>query len=127
MKRVALLLALVACSSGDGGSPVVGPLEGRWAGEYVIDTTAIQAEMQLVHSDDQVIGTLILDSGREASVSGTVNGNRLEASWGYIDQCGGQATTTADLVGERLLGAYESTDCNGTTTGEYDLTKQAAP
>ena len=100
MKRLALLLALVACGSGDGGSPVVGPLEGRWVGEYLIDTTVTQAEMQLVHSDDQVIGTLILEDGREASVSGTVTGSRMEASWGYIDPCGGQATTTADLVGD---------------------------
>ena len=53
MKWVALLLVLAAC--GDGGGPVVvGPLEGRWAGEYIVDTTATQAEMQLVHTDDQV-------------------------------------------------------------------------
>lgn len=123
MKWVALLLVLAAC--GDGGGPVVvGPLEGRWAGEYIVDTTATQAEMQLVHTDDQVVGTLILDSGREATVSGVVIESRMEATWSYIDQCGGQASTVATLVGENLIGTYESTDCDGTTSGSYSLAKQ---
>jgi hypothetical protein len=122
---VALLMTLAACDGGDGSDPGFGPFEGTWAGTYTnnADTTVVQAELQLSQSDDQVLGTIIV-AGREASLSGTVTGNRLEASWAYIDVCGGQVTTTADLVDDRLVGTYESVDCEGTTTGAYTLTRQ---
>jgi hypothetical protein len=124
---VALLVVLAACKDGDGGDPGFGPFEGTWVGDYVnmTDTTVVQAELLLSQSDDQVLGTSVV-GGREASVSGTVSGNRMEASWIYADQCGGQVTTTADLVngGTTIAGTFESSDCGGAATGEYTLTKQ---
>ncbi len=118
---IVVLAALVAC--GTEGEPSLGPFEGVWTGAYTIDTTITQAELQLSQSDDQVLGTLTVD-GREASLNGTVSGNRLEATWSYLDQCGGEATTVADLVAADLVGTYDATDCDGSRSGEYVLTKQ---
>jgi hypothetical protein len=61
--------------------------------------------------------TLTTNAGRSATVSGSVSGDRLEATFAYTDGCAGTATTTADLVDERvppeLTGNYTSTDCVG--------------
>jgi hypothetical protein len=131
MRRVcvALLVALAAC--GDNGSEPDDPVfDGTWTGVYTnnASTVAFQAELQLNQNGDQITGGLATSSGRSATVSGTVSGDQLEATFTYTDGCAGTATVTADLVDERvppeLTGTYVSTDCVGETTGTFALTKQ---
>lgn len=126
---VAILVALAACGD-NGGEPDASDFDGTWAGSYTnsLSQTPLQAQLQLSQDEDQVTGTLSTSSGRTASVSGSVSGDRLEATFTYTDGCDGTATTTADLLDERvppeLTGDYSSDDCLGETTGSYDLTKQ---
>jgi hypothetical protein len=87
-----------------------------------------QAELELSQDGDDITGSLITNSGRSATVSGSVSGDRMEATFTYTDECDGTATTEADLVDETdpptLTGTYSSTDCLGETTGGYSLIKQ---
>lgn len=129
MRRIVLLVMLAACG-GNGGEPNPTDFDGTWAGSYTNSTspTALQAELQLDQSGDQVTGTLTVSSGRSATVDGSVSGDQLEATFTYTDGCEGEATTTADLIDERvpaeLEGTYSSSDCVGETTGAYSLVKQ---
>jgi len=127
--QVTLLVALAACGD-NGGEPGAGSFEGTWTGSYTnsLSSVALQAELQLTQDGDEVTGTITTSSGRSATVTGTVSGDQMEATWAYTDACAGTATTTADLLDERvppdLEGDYTSTDCLGETTGDYALTKQ---
>lgn len=132
MKRayVALLVALVACGDDNGSEPGEDSFDGTWVGTYTnseSDVTA-SAELQLSQNDEQVTGTLTTGTGRTATLTADVSGDVLEGTFTYTDECEGTATTTADLVDEvdppELSGVYSATDCEGESTGSYELTKE---
>jgi hypothetical protein len=128
-RGVAFLVLLVACSD-DGSGPEERQFEGTWTGSYSnsASTVPFTAVMDLAQDGNAVTGTLSVSSGRAASVSGTVSGDQLEATFTYTDGCAGSATSTADLVDETippsLEGSYSSDDCQGETSGSYNLVRE---
>jgi hypothetical protein len=128
---LALIVLLSACGGDNGSGPNEESLEGTWVGDYTNTASpgvVFQGVLQLSQDGEQVTGTLTTNAGRSATVSGSVSGDRLDATFTYTDGCDGTATTTADLVDERvppeLTGNYTSTDCVGETAGGYSLVKQ---
>jgi hypothetical protein len=126
---LALIVLLSAC--GDNSEPDTPQYQGTWTGSYTNSASPdleFQAELELSQDGDDITGSLITNAGRSATVSGSVSGDRMEATFTYTDECDGTATTEADLVDETdpptLTGTYSSTDCLGETTGGYSLIKQ---
>jgi hypothetical protein len=66
-------------------------------------------------------------SSRSATVSGEVSGDQMDATFTYTDECGGTASSTADLsddtVPPTLTGQYAAIDCLGESSGEFDFIK----
>jgi hypothetical protein len=138
MQRFAVvaLLAVMGCGDGEGIVSVIGPptgtapFAGTWRGSYTNTAelgTVFTAVMQLTQTGNSVSGTLTTNEPRAANVSGTVTGNRLNATFAYTDGCVGGASTVADLVQNptRLIGTYTSNDaCFFNTSGDYFLDRQ---
>jgi len=127
---LALIVVLSACGDDDGSGPEEEQYEGTWTGSYTNSATSVEfeAELELTQDGDDISGTLTTNGGRSATVSGSVSGDQLDATFTFTDGCGGTATTTADLVDETdppsLTGTYSADDCSGETTGGYSLVKE---
>ena len=128
---MALMVLLWGCGDDDGNGPGDRQFEGTWTGTFtnsLTPTQEFQATLDLIQTEDEVTGTLTTTSGREASVSGTVSGDQLEATFTFTDDCSGSATSTADLIDETvppsLEGSYIAEDCLGETDGEFSLLKE---
>jgi hypothetical protein len=119
-----------ACGGDDSGTgPTPVNVTGTFFGSYTasVDPGVVyQGTLQLTQSGTTVTGTLSTTSGRSASVSGSLSGPRLTATFTFTDSCAGSASTTADLInnGTRLSGDYSADDCLGSYTGDYVLDKQ---
>ena len=130
MRRI-MLAVLVGLACSDESGPDVPQLQGTWIGTYTNSAapgTVYEGVLQLTQDDETVTGTLTTNAGRAASVSGSVSGDRLTATFTYTDGCAGTASTTADLADDQvppvLTGNYTSSDCLGETSGGYSLEKQ---
>ena len=128
-----LIVLLAAC--GDDEGPEDPQYQGQWTGTYTNRSQPdvfFQAVLQLTQNDRSITGTLTTttatpNASRSATVNGEVSGDQLEATFSFTDQCGGTASSTANLVDETnppsLEGDYTSNDCLGDTSGEYSLVK----
>jgi hypothetical protein len=131
---IAAAVLLAGCEEGDGLSAILGPVvpsvpglsvTGRWAGDLSSSRdpfVLFPSVLQLSQSGNNVTGTLTISTGRTAAFNGTLSGSRITGSFSFTDVCGGNATTTADVIGTtRLNGTYNLNDCSGTSTGGYVL------
>ena len=121
------VLLLAAC--GDGGTGPEINVTGTYMGNYTATSdpgVTYEGVLQLTQSGSQVTGTLTTTAGRSANVSGSISGSRITATFTYTDGCAGSASTTIDISnsGTQLSGTYTATDCTGTYSGGYSLTKQ---
>jgi hypothetical protein len=132
MKRLLGLTLIVllssACSDDEG--PEEPQYQGRWTGTYTNSSQpdlVFQAVLQLTQNDETITGTLTVGSSRSATVSGEVSGDQMDATFTYTDECGGTASSTADLsddtVPPTLTGQYAAIDCLGESSGEFDFIK----
>lgn len=129
MNKLAAIAAMsffVGCGGG-GGNAI--SLTGSWVGDYTASSApgkVYQGVMQLTQDGSSVTGTLTTNTGRSATVSGTLSGTRMNATFRYTDGCAGSSTTTSDVVQGplRLAGNYSATDCTGSYTGGYILIHQ---
>ena len=135
MRRIllsaAVAIALYAC--GDDGNGSTGPSGVNVTGTFIGDYTAViepgvvyQGVLQLTQSGNSVSGTLTTNAGRSASVSGSISGTRLTATFNFTDSCAGSASATADITNNatRLTGNYTANDCVGSYSGGFALDKQ---
>lgn len=137
MKRLgglALLILLCGCSDDDdgGNGPDEAQLTGTWTGIYTNTlappNTELEAVLDIVQTDDEVEGTLTVNTTRLAQFSGTVTGDQLDVTFIYGGECPGTATGTATLVDETdppsLEGTYTLTDCLDESSGTFSLVKE---
>jgi hypothetical protein len=128
------LIVMLSSACSDDEGPEEQQYQGRWAGTYTNSAQpdlVFQAVLQLTQDEGTITGTLTtsLSTGasRSATVDGEVSGDQLDATFTYTDQCGGTASSTADLLDDTvppsLTGQYAAVDCLGETTGEFDLVK----
>jgi hypothetical protein len=129
MRRASLIVFLlaVACSS-DSTSPATS-VQGTYIGAYTATVqpgVVYQGVLQLTQSGSSISGTLTTNAGRAATVTGSVSGTRITATFTYTDACQGSSSSTADVTngGTRLVGNYTTSDCLGQYSGGYNLTKQ---
>lgn len=128
----AIGLTLWACGGDSGGT--TGPtntilnITGTFIGDYTASVdpgTVYQGVLQLTQTGSTVSGTITTNSGRSASVAGSVSGTRLTATFTFTDGCTGSASVTADITNgtSRLTGNYSANDCVGSYTGGFLLNK----
>jgi hypothetical protein len=104
-------------------------VQGTFIGSYTATVqpgVVFQGVLQLTQNGSTVSGTLTTNAGRSATISGTVSGSRITATFTYTDSCHGSSSSTADLTdgGTRLVGNYTTSDCLGQYSGGYNLLKQ---
>jgi len=129
MKYIGLTAVLVLAACGDGGTGPEINVTGTYMGNYTATSdpgVTYEVVLQLTQSGSQVTGTLTTNSGRSANISGSISGSRITGTFTYTDGCAGSASTTIDISnsGTQLSGTYTATDCTGTYSGGYSLTKQ---
>lgn len=128
------LIVLLSSACSDDEGPEELQYQGRWTGTYTNSSQPdleFQAVLQLTQDDQTITGTLTTSlttgASRSATVNGEVTGDQMDATFTYTDQCGGTASSTADLLDDTvppsLTGQYAAIDCLGQTTGEYELVK----
>jgi hypothetical protein len=130
MNKLMLTAALAVMIAGCGNS--TGPaasLTGTFIGSYTATAdpgVVYQGVLQLTQNGANVTGTFTTNAGRSATMAGTVSGSRVTGSYVFTDGCAGSASTTADVTngGTELTGNYSASDCLGTYSGGYVLTKQ---
>ena len=115
-----------ACSDSTG--PTVN-VQGTYIGNYTATVQpgiVYQGVLQLTQSGKSVTGTLTTNAGRAATVSGTLSGSRLTATFTFTDTCRGASQSTADVTdgSTRLVGNYTTVDCLGQYSGGYNLKRQ---
>jgi hypothetical protein len=125
---VPVLLLLWGCGDDTAGPDVI-TLTGTFIGSYTAAPTpgvVYEGVAQLTQTGGSVSGTLTTNAGRSANIAGSLTGSRLTATFTFTDTCAGSASTTADIVdgGDRLTGNYQATDCLGSYSGGYNLTRQ---
>ena len=129
MKYIGLTAVLLLAACGGGGTGPEINVTGTYIGDYTATSApgvVYQGVFQLTQSGSQVTGTLATNTGRSANLSGSISGSRITAPFTYTDGCAGSASTTIDISnsGTQLSGTYTATDCTGTYSGGYSLTKQ---
>ena len=122
------LAVLPAC--GDGGNAPTPPGNVRtFVGDY---TASLQpgvtyvGRLAIVQTGGSITGTLTTSAGRSATVSGTISGSQITATFTYTDGCAGSASATAEFSADEhtVTGVYQSTDCLGSYSGTFVLQEQ---
>lgn len=136
MKSRAILLAvlaplfMLACDGGEGTSPGVTPnLIGTYVGDYTVSVepaTVYSAGLKLLQVVTDVWGQLTTDGLRTAQLSLTIDGSTLTGGLTFTDECMGSAEVTASIEegGDRIVGSYSASDCNGQYTGTLDVLRR---
>jgi hypothetical protein len=122
------MLLTLACE--DGASPAGTPnLIGTYVGDYTVSTdpdTAYSAGLELLQVVTDVWGQLTTDAFRTAQVSLTIDGSTLTGGMTFTDDCIGSAEVTATIqdAGDRIVGSFSASDCNGQYTGTFDVVRR---
>jgi hypothetical protein len=137
LKRRAFLFALSAvllthaCDGGDRTSPGETPnLISTYVGDYTVSTepvTVYSAGLRLLQVVTDVLrGQLTTDALRTAQVSLTIEGATLTGGLVFTDDCIGsaQVNATSHDSGDRIVGGYSASDCNGQYTGTLDVLRR---
>jgi hypothetical protein len=102
------------------GSGATADFRGTWSGNVQANGSSTNATLTLSQSGDQVSGTIATPAGTTA-ISGNVSGNTLNFVIGPNDAlnlpCGGAATGTATLTGNRVDVVMNSGNANITSGG----------
>jgi hypothetical protein len=122
------MLLTLACE--DGASPAGTPnLIGTYVGDYTVSTdpdTVYSAGLKLLQVVTDVRGQLTTDAFRTAQVSLTIDGSTLTGGLTFTDDCIGSAEVTATIQegGDRIVGGFSASDCNGQYTGTFDVVRR---
>ncbi len=126
------LLPVLCCVSGaacaSGTAPTATELTGTYAGPYNAQFQAYrEGQLGIVGTADSVRGTLTTTPNRFAVVYGEVIRSYLPMTIGFLDVCGGSATTVARIEdgGRQLTGSFTiSGGCENSQRVSFTFTKQ---
>ena len=131
MRKIALLVLLVAACGGDSGPTGTSAfnLTGTFIGSYTATLqpgTVFEGVFQLTQNGNNVTGTMTTNAGRSGALAASLSGTRLTGTITFTDGCNGTAQTTADITngGTRMAGNYTANDCTGQYSGGYLVIKQ---
>jgi hypothetical protein len=101
---------------------------GTFSGKYTLPFWAslgipIKGTLNLTQNGNQVTGTLVTGTDREAVLQGVVQGSQLVGKLIFNDSCAGEGSMIGDLspTGDLMTGKYKVSDCNGKYSGRYKL------
>lgn len=101
---------------------------GTFSGKYTLPFWAslgipIKGTLNLTQNGNQVAGTLVTGTDREAVLQGVVQGSQLVGKLIFNDSCAGEGSMIGDLspTGDLMTGKYKVSDCNGKYSGRYKL------
>jgi hypothetical protein len=101
---------------------------GTFSGKYTLPFWAslgipIKGTLNLTQNGNQVTGTLVTGTDREAVLQGVVQGSQFVGKLIFNDSCAGEGSMIGDLspTGDLMTGKYKVSDCNGKYSGRYKL------
>jgi hypothetical protein len=101
---------------------------GTFSGKYTLPFWAslgipIKGTLNLTQNGNQVTGTLVTGTDREAVLQGAVQGSQFVGKLIFNDSCAGEGSMIGDLspTGDLMTGKYKVSDCNGKYSGRYKL------
>ncbi len=101
---------------------------GTFSGKYTLPFWAslgipIKGTLNLTQKGNQVAGTLVTGTDREAVLQGIVQGSQFVGKLIFNDSCAGEGSMIGDLspTNDLMTGKYKVSDCNGKYSGRYKL------
>jgi hypothetical protein len=106
---------------------------GNYSGKYTLPFAfslgiPIKGTLTLNQNGDQVFGTLVTETDREAQLQGNVQGSQFVGKLIFTDSCGGEGSVMGDLspTGDLLIGRYKVADCLGRYGGRYKVKRSSS-